>query len=106
MGYCRDSFYRYKELYDTGSEIALQEISSQKAILKNRAAPEIEEAAATMAIEYLAYGQVIVSNELKKRRTFVSPGEVRRVWLWHVLESFKKGIKGFGSQSRSGKDLS
>lgn len=89
----RQHFYDIREAYEKHGLDGLKEKSRRKPCIKNRVAPEVEEAVIQMAFEYPAYGQTRVSNELRKNGILVSGGGVRSIWLRHDLETFIKRLR-------------
>lgn len=99
LGYSRDTFYRYKELYEKNGEAALRDISRKgKAQIKNRVPDNVEQAVIAIATEFPAFGQERASNELRKQGIILSGGGVRSVWLRNDLETIKKRLKALSAK--------
>ena len=92
MGVSRDTFYRYQEAKASGGIEALLHKDRRRPNLKNRIDEAIEQAVLAYVIEQPAHGQVRVSNELRKRGTFVSPSGVRSIWVRHEVANFKQRL--------------
>ena len=73
MGFSRDSFYRFKELYEKGGEAALIEMSRRVPNPKNRVAETIERRILELVLEQPAWGHTRIANELAKQGIRVSP---------------------------------
>src|SRR5215469_14829635 len=99
MGYSRDSFYRFKEMYDKGGELALQEVSRRKPCIKSRVEEHIEMAIVELAVDKTALGQVRVANDLARRRMMISLAGVRCAWLRIDLETFPKRLKSLEAKA-------
>lgn len=86
MEFSRDTFYRYQAAVADVEVEALLNANRKKPNFRNRIEESIETAVAAFALEQPAFGQVRVSNELRKRGIFVSPSGVRSVWMRRDLE--------------------
>ena len=93
MGYSRDSFYRFKELYEQGGEEALMDVSRRKPIIKNRVPEHVECAVIELAIENSVLGQKRASWELQHKGIMVSSSGVRSIWQRNDLETMKKRLR-------------
>lgn len=73
MSYIRDSFDRFKPFYETGRESAIQDLTGLKPLLRNRVAPELEDAVGALALAQPAWGQLRVANKLARQGQRISP---------------------------------
>ncbi|HDL2161560.1 TPA: helix-turn-helix domain-containing protein, partial [Mannheimia haemolytica] len=93
MGMSRDTFYRYQQAVEQGGVEALLNQNRRVPNLKNRVDETIEQAVVKFAFDNPAFGQVRVSNELRKQGIFISAGGVRSIWPRHNLANFKQRLK-------------
>jgi len=70
MGYSRDNFYCFEELYDEQGKQGLMEISRRNPSRKNRVNPVVDEAVLAIVLENPDLGQLRVSNTPGSGKTF------------------------------------
>lgn len=93
QGYSRDSFYRLSKVFEEKGVEGLKEISRRKPNHRNRIAPETEGLILRLSMEFPAFGQVRMANELLKHGVSMSAAGVRGVWQRHDLETIPKRLK-------------
>lgn len=93
LGVSRQHYYDIKKTIEEEGLQGLVEKSRRGPRVGNRCAPEVEQAILDYCLQEPTHGQVRVSNELKKKGTYISPGGVRSVWLRHDQENKKLRLK-------------
>lgn len=105
LGYSRDSFYRFRELYEVGGESALADLPRMKPNVKNRVASEIENQILRVTMMQPLWGQVRVARELRHRGLTISPSGVRCVWVRHDLETVAKRLQALAPKPQAENEI-
>lgn len=93
FGYSRDSFYRIRNLYETGGVEVLHEISRSKDNLKRRTNSVTEQAVIEYCLDNPGHGQKRVSDELMKKGLLVPSSTVRTILMRNDMETKQKRLK-------------
>lgn len=99
MDFSRDSYYRFKALYQRGGAEALKGINRKKPLLKNRVSTNVEIAVRDLALNHPGYGQQKASAALGARNITVSASGVRSIWIRHDLETKSKRTQAIRTMS-------
>lgn len=92
LGYSRDSYYRFKNLFEKGGAAALRDISRRKPLLKNRVRPTIEQAVLAETFAHPEHGQQRIATDLARRGVTVSSSGVRSIWVRRGIETWDKRV--------------
>ena len=101
LGFSRDSFYRFRDLFKEGGTEALARTDRQKSNLKNRVDVNIEREVISMSVSFPSWGQARIARELTERGVAISPSGVRSIWKRHSLETSSKR-RAVGTRGRDG----
>ncbi len=100
MGYSRDSYYRFKKIYESAGVQGLENQSRSKPVVKNRVSSKLEERVIEIALDYPQYGQAKAAAVLTASGYKISPGGVRSIWLRHNLEKKRDRVLALKSHLR------
>ena len=84
MGLARQ-FLSLQGAFDAGGELALQELTRRKPILKNRTPPDVEAIIVELSLDRPAYGQIRIASSFASVGHSISAGRGAGVWAPWIL---------------------
>lgn len=99
LGYSRDSYYRFKALYERGGADALRNFSRRGPMVKNRVTEDVTKHVLDLTYAHPSWGQQRVADALSKAGIAVSSSGVRSIWMRAGIETFEKRVFALVAQA-------